>query len=258
MATDNAPEQSLEESAATVPKAVSVKEVCRMLLEGDLGEPELVPWGSNYTFAVSVTFEEECSFLAIYKPLEGEAPLWDFPKCLYKREVAAFIVSEEMGWGLVPPTVIRSGPHGVGSLQLYVPPDQGTDYSTLQENHPDALKRIALFDMIINNADRKAGHCFLGTDGRVWGIDHGLAFHAYPKLRTVIWEFRDEPIPREFLPQVKWFREVLEHEQPLAGSLSEFLSAEEIQSMKLRLEIILDDPVYPSPTHHKHYPWPPY
>lgn len=258
MANDNVPERALEEGTRVVAKEASVEEVSKMLLEGDLGEPRLVPWGSNYTFAVSVNPQKDSSFLAIYKPLEGEAPLWDFPKGLYKREVAAFVTSEAMGWRLVPPTVVRLGPHGVGSLQLYVPPDDETDYSILQEDYTDVLQQIALFDMIINNADRKAGHSFLGTDGHVWCIDHGLSFHAYPKLRTVVWDFQGTPIPPKFLCSVNKFQKAVEEKVAPIGSLRELISDEEMTSLKLRLEIILDEPVYPSPTHHKHYPWPPY
>lgn len=258
MANDNAPERALEEVTKIVGEEASVKEISKMLLEGDLGEPRLVPWGSNYTFVISVTPQHDSSFLAIYKPLEGEAPLWDFPKGLYKREVAAFVTSEAMDWKLVPPTVVRLGPHGVGSLQLYVPLDEEVDYSILQENYSDVLQRIALFDMIINNADRKAGHSFLGTDGHVWCIDHGLSFHSYPKLRTVIWDFQGAPIPSEYLCSVKNFQKMIVEERAPMDLLSELISAEEMTSLKLRLEIILDEPVYPSPTHHKHYPWPPY
>ena len=237
---------------------MSVEEVCRLLREADLGECELVPWGSNYTFAVSLRTNDDASFLGIYKPHKGERPLGDFPSGLYKREVAAFETSEALGWGLVPPTVIRSGPHGVGSLQLYVAPREETDYSTLQEQHLDLLRRIALFDLIANNADRKAGHCFLGVDGRVWGIDHGLTFHAYPKLRTVIWDFQDEPIPEALLRDVKGFQDKIERGDPIAKPLRELLDPEEIRSLDLRLEIILNEPVYPSPSHHRHFPWPPY
>ena len=252
------PERALGGEPPSDRRAVSVEEVCRLLREADLGECELVPWGSNYTFAVPLRTKEDASFLGIYKPHKGERPLWDFPSGLYKREVAAFQTSEALGWGLVPPTVIRSGPHGVGSLQLYIAPREGTEYSTLQEQHHDVLRRFALFDIIANNADRKAGHCFLGVDGRVWGIDHGLTFHAYPKLRTVIWDFQDEPVPAEMLRDVKAFHDKLERGDPVEKSLRELLDPEEIRSLKLRLEIILNEPVFPSPSHHRHFPWPPY
>jgi uncharacterized repeat protein (TIGR03843 family) len=238
---------------------LGVAEICRLLSEGSLGECQLVPWGSNYTFAVPVTVNSDLSFLAIYKPQNGESPLWDFPGgTLFKRELAAFLTSEALGWNLVPPTIIRSGPHGNGSVQLYIDPDEEADYSTLQEHHPNALMQVALFDMVINNADRKAGHCFLGRDGRIWGIDHGLTFHTHPKLRTVIWDFRGDPIPAPLLADVKNLFDRMEQQDDLVASLEKLLNPDEIQMLKLRMEVILDEPVYPSPHHHRHYPWPPY
>ncbi|MFQ5692497.1 MAG: SCO1664 family protein [Nitrospinota bacterium] len=253
------PESAGHEKPSPEPTARSVEEICGLLLEGDLGECELIPWGSNYTFAVPMSANGGASFLAIYKPREGEAPLWDFPRgTLYRREVAAFLTSEALGWGIVPPTVVRAGPHGVGSLQLYVEPDEEVDYAALQERHADMLRRCALFDMVINNADRKAGHCFLGRDGRVWAIDHGLTFHAQPKLRTVIWDFRDEPVPPPWLQDIRAFRDRLEAREEIAESLEKLLDPAEIRALKMRIEDILADPVYPSPRHHRHFPWPPY
>lgn len=253
------PEGARRGDSSSASRARSVEETCRLLLEGELGECRLVPWGSNNTFALPVTANGGPSLLAIYKPKQGESPLWDFPGgTLYKREYAAFLTSEALGWGLVPSTVIRSGPHGVGTLQLYVEPEEGTDYSTLQEKHPDMLRRIALFDVVVNNADRKAGHCFLGRDGRVWGIDHGLTFHAQPKLRTVIWDFREEPIPAPWLRDLRAFQDRLEGEDESAASLARLLDPAEIQALKRRVEGVLSEPVYPSPRHHRHYPWPPY
>ena len=253
------PESASHDESSHDSRNLGVEEVCRLLLEGDLGESQLVPWGSNYTFAVSVTIDGGDSFPAIYKPQEGEAPLWDFPeRTLYRREFATFLASEALGWRLVPPTVIRSGPHGVGSLQLYIEPDGEVDYSTLQEEHPDVLRRFALFDMVINNADRKAGHCFLGRDGHVWGIDHGLTFHAHPKLRTVIWDYQEEPILPSWLRDVRALRDRLEQDDEVAQSFEQLLNPAEVQALKLRIESILEEPVFPSPRHHRHFPWPPH
>ncbi|MFQ5914097.1 MAG: SCO1664 family protein [Nitrospinota bacterium] len=240
-------------------RRLTVEEVCGLLQEGDLGECQLIRWGSNYTFAVSVMVSDGASFPAIYKPREGEAPLWDFPGgTLYKREFAAFLASEALGWCFVPPTVIRSGPHGVGSLQLYVEPEEKSDYSTLQKKHPDALRRFALFDMVVNNADRKAGHCFVDRDGRFWAIDHGLTFHAHPKLRTVIWDFQNEPIPSPWLRDIQALRYRLEEGEEIASALKELLAPPEFEALKVRIESILAEPIYPAPRHHRHLPWPPY
>ena len=132
---------------------------------------------------------------AIYKPVRGERPLWDFPSGLHRREVAAWELSEYLGWHLVPPTIMRDGPFGEGSLQLFVAADFEQHYFTLYEGRADlhdALRRMCAFDLLANNTDRKSGHCLLGLDGRIWGIDHGLCFAEDFKLRTVIWEFGGE------------------------------------------------------------------
>jgi uncharacterized repeat protein (TIGR03843 family) len=141
---------------------------------------------------------------AIYKPRRGERPLWDFPDgTLCQREVAAFLVSEVLGWHMVPPTVLRDGPHGVGSAQLYVEHDPEQNYFTFPAKYRDQLMRIALFDHLVNNADRKGGHCLLDASGQIWAIDHGICFHTQPKLRTVIWDFAGESIPPALLKSLQ-------------------------------------------------------
>ena len=158
------------------------------------GEVELIgrmPWSSNATFLVSLSLAGDGCH-AIYKPHRGERPLWDFPGGLFKREVAAWAVSDALGWHLVPETLVRvDAPLGEGSLQRFVWGDQEEHYFTLVDDpaHHDRLRRMAAFDVVVNNTDRKAGHCLLGDDGLVWGIDNGLCFHVEPKLRTVIWDF---------------------------------------------------------------------
>jgi uncharacterized repeat protein (TIGR03843 family) len=142
----------------------------------------------------------------IYKPHRGERPLWDFPDGLYQREIAAYELSRELGWGIVPPTVMRSVDEiGVGSLQLYVPCVLDAHYFTIREagtDHDDVFRSIAAFDLLINNTDRKGGHCLLGTDGEIYAIDHGVAFHHEFKLRTVIWDFAGEAIERRLLTDI--------------------------------------------------------
>ena len=157
-----------------------------------------MPWSSNGTYLVTVT-DDEHTTAAVYKPGRAERPLWDFPDGLYRREVAAYELAEALGWGLVPETVTRlDGPLDAGSLQRFVDADFEQHYFTLLEMdaHRPALKRMATFDVIANNADRKGGHCLLDAEGRVWGIDHGLCFHSEPKLRTVIWDFAGEALAR--------------------------------------------------------------
>ena len=180
-----------------------LQESLTLLRQGEITSPDLTLYGSNYTFLVRVqTDHAKCR--AIYKPRDGEAPLWDFPRgTLYKREYASFLLSNILGWDFIPLTTIREGPHGIGSLQLFIDHDPKSSYFTLKESHPDALRMIACFDLLANNADRKPGHCIMGTDGKVWGIDHGLTFHADLKVRTVIWDFGDEPIAEGLLDPIQ-------------------------------------------------------
>ena len=162
-----------------------------------------MPWSSNATYLCEVRCGDDV-VRAIYKPRRGERPLWDFPSGLDHREVAAYELSEALGWDLVPLTILRDGPLGSGSVQLFVDADFEQHYFTLYEdeaNH-DQLRAMCAFDLVGNNTDRKSGHCLLGLDGRIRGIDHGLMFHHEFKLRTVIWEFGGEPVPEPILVAV--------------------------------------------------------
>ncbi len=162
-----------------------------------------LPWSSNLTFLVTLDpVGPEPVVHAVYKPGRGERSLWDFPDGLYRREVVAYVLSEALGWGLVPPTVERfDGPFGPGSLQLFVAADYEQHYFTLFDagGREAALRTVCAFDVVANNADRKSGHVLEGPDGRLWAIDHGLCFHQQPKLRTVIWDFAEESVPTGLL-----------------------------------------------------------
>ena len=153
-------------------------------------------WSSNATFLVNASLDD-IEVPAVYKPQRGERPLWDFPEgTLCNREVAAYELSEALGWSIVPETVLRDGPYGVGMVQRFIDHDPDDHYFTLLEAHPDDFQRFAAFDVLANNADRKGGHCLQAKrDGHIWGIDHGLTFHVVDKLRTVIWDFAGEPVP---------------------------------------------------------------
>jgi len=167
-----------------------------LLLRGELTLVARMPYSSNATFLAEVR-DGAAAVRVIYKPMRGERPLWDFAPGLHRREVAAYRLSEAMGLGFVPPTVLRDGPHGEGSVQLLVDADEEQHYFTLHEARPelhDALRAICAFDVVANNTDRKSGHVVVDAASRVWGIDHGLCFAAEFKLRTVIWEFGGEPI----------------------------------------------------------------
>src|SRR6266480_4723092 len=173
------------------------EDVARALLrDGDARVLGRMPWSSNATFLVELS-DGNGELLAIYKPQRGERPLWDFPRgTLCHREVAAYEISRALGWEIVPDTVLRDGPAGIGMMQQFVDHDPDEHYFTLLADHEDAFRRMAAYDVVINNTDRKGGHCLRASeDGRVFGIDHGVSFHPMWKLRTVIWDFAGETIP---------------------------------------------------------------
>jgi uncharacterized repeat protein (TIGR03843 family) len=212
-----------------------------------------MPWSSNMTFMCEVD-GGGAGVRAVYKPRRGERLLRDFPSGLDHREVAAYELSEALGWGLVPPTVLRSdGPLGPGSMQLFVPADFEQHYFTLYEDpaHHEALRRICAFDLVGNNTDRKSGHCLLGLDGRIWAIDNGLMFHHEPKLRTVIWEFGGEPIPPGLADDLcRLVRDGLP--EPLARLLDAF----ERDALLARAERLVACGKFPIDETGRRYPWP--
>jgi uncharacterized repeat protein (TIGR03843 family) len=227
------------------------------LLTVDLTIDGRLPWSSNLTFLVTLegTGGEGAEALnAVYKPASGEQSLWDFPDGLYRREVAAYVLSEALGWGLVPPTVAREdGPFGPGSLQLFIAADYEHHYFTLfdEGGHEEALRTFGVFDIVANNADRKSGHVLRGTDDRLWAIDHGLCFHRQPKLRTVIWDFAGDEVPGGLLADV----ERLGAAPP--DRLDELLAGSERQALEDRIDQLLEDGVFPEPLGDRPpYPWP--
>lgn len=225
------------------------------LRTGTISACETLPWGSNYSFAIVVARPGEPERIAIYKPRRGEAPLWDFPSgTLYRREYAAYLLSRRLGWPCIPPTIVRDGPHGVGTVQLYIEPDERFHFQHLRRQHADDLRRMAIFDLIANNADRKAGHCLRDSDGRLWGIDHGLTFNAQFKLRTVIWDFCAEPIPPDLVAQLEALCE-----QPLEGEvraeLGEWISRREVDAFYRRVEGLALSGVFPELNLNRNVPW---
>jgi uncharacterized repeat protein (TIGR03843 family) len=227
-----------------------------LLLEGDLAIVGLLPRASNSTYLAKVRGGGEDA-LAVYKPRDGEAPLWDFPPgTLCRREVAAYVVARSLGWPRVPPTVLRRGPEGLGSLQLFVDFDPNEHYFTLAERFPDEFRRIALFDAVVNNADRKSGHCLLGTDDEVFAIDHGVCFHEVPKLRTVIWDFAGEDVPPSMREALRGLAASLE-EGPDREELARLLSDLELEAMRGRLHRLIQAGRFPEPGSERSYPWPP-
>jgi uncharacterized repeat protein (TIGR03843 family) len=222
-----------------------------LLSRGEVEVEGRMPWSSNSTFLVSICGEgERCQ--AVYKPGRGERPLWDFPAGLYRREAAAWRLSEALGWGVVPTTIIRDGPFGEGSFQLFKPSDFEQHYFTIYEHHEDLhdqLRAICAFDIVANNTDRKSGHCLMGNDGRVWAIDNGLCFAEDAKLRTVIWEFGGDPVPEDLLADVARIAE----EPP---ALEDLLDPDEIAAMCARARALVRRPVFPIDTTGHRYPWP--
>jgi uncharacterized repeat protein (TIGR03843 family) len=231
---------------------MSSSDALEFLARGEICIKGRMPAASNITLLAELTLNGTTA-LAIYKPERGERPLWDFPPGLYKREVAAYRLSEALGWGLVPPTILRAGPHGIGSLQLFIHADFEQHYFTLLERpeHRAQLMRICLFDLVANNADRKSGHCLLGADDRIYAIDNGLTFHVEPKLRTVIWDFGGEPIPGEAIGAI---RRLLDKGPPQA--LAELLDPEEREALLARGKALARRGRFPKDASGMRYPWP--
>jgi uncharacterized repeat protein (TIGR03843 family) len=219
---------------------------------GDLEVLGRMPWSSNATYLCAARCGDE-EVRAIYKPRRGERPLWDFPSGLDHREVAAYQLSEALGWGLVPFTVLRDGPLGGGSVQLFVDADFEQHYFTLYEDdaHHPALRAMCAFDLIGNNTDRKSGHVLLGLDGHIRGIDHGLMFHHEFKLRTVIWEFGGEPIPAPLLAAADALASV-----PLPDALAALLDPFERDALRTRARALVDAGCFPIDETGRRYPWP--
>ncbi|MEX2556556.1 MAG: SCO1664 family protein [Actinomycetota bacterium] len=237
---------------------VSAERVTTLLSEGDLTPVGLLPGASNDTFLATVS-DEDLEAYAVYKPRRGEAPLWDFPDgTLYLREMAAFVMSQALGWGFVPPTVIRDGTLGIGMVQLFVEHDPSEHYLTLAPTYPDLFRRVAAFDVVINNADRKSGHCLLQRgEERIWVVDHGVAFHTSPKLRTVIWDYAGERLPDDVLADLRRLIGDLAGGGPLRAHLRTLLDDEEVSAMAGRIEALTSAATYPEPGPGRPYPWPP-
>jgi ribulose bisphosphate carboxylase small subunit len=207
-----------------------------------------IPWGSNGTFLLTLDGGDEGLSHAIYKPRRGEAPLWDFPRgSLHRRELAAFLISEGAGWALIPPTVVRDGPFGAGSVQLFIEHDPEACFAPPVERDREAAEQIALLDCVLNNADRKAEHCIQDLHGRTWAIDHGLTFHVEAKLRTVIWDFAGDPIPEALAADLAELRQCLASRSQLYCRLTQLVSEAEVSALELRLSRLLRQRRHPDP-----------
>jgi len=225
-----------------------------MLRTGEIEILGRMPWSSNATFLVTLRSGAD-EARAIYKPGRGERPLWDFPSGLFRREVAAYELSEAMGIGVVPPTVMRGeeAPAGPGSLQWFVDADFEQHYFTLHEQRPelhDQFRALAAFDILANNTDRKSGHCLLGPDDRIWAIDNGLCFAEEDKLRTVIWEFGGEEISEEVRAAAKRITD------SVPETITDLLFPEEVAALVERACVFVDRGRFPVDRTGRRYPWP--
>ena len=231
------------------------------LLEADVELEGRMPWSSNATFLATLrgvadgrTVEQQ----AIYKPVRGERPLWDFEPGLHRRERAMYLLSERLRLGLVPPTVLRDGPLGEGSYQWFVPADHSEHYFTIYEQRPhlhDRLRELAVLDVLANNTDRKSGHCLLQpgdepADDRVWAIDNGLCFSAPYKVRTVIWEFAGERIDDDLLDLIAPMVERIPIE------IASLLDDDEVDALRVRATKLVTERVLPDEGSNRNYPWP--
>jgi uncharacterized repeat protein (TIGR03843 family) len=228
-----------------------------VLLKGRIRTIGLMPDCSNYTYLAEVR-EGPDLMLAIYKPARGEMPLDDFPDgTLGKREVGAYLVSQALGWEIVPFTVYRNdAPLGPGSLQEFIVADLAQHYFTLMPERAADFRTMAAFDCIVNNADRKAGHCLIDESGHIWGVDNGLTFHPLPKLRTVIWEFGGDPIPADLRAGAGRLSDQILRDERWVMRLRGLISAAELRALQQRARRVAEQGVYPMPQSRWAYPWP--
>lgn len=231
----------------TTADALAILERAHMELLGRM------PYSSNATFLVDLCEDGAPVAQGIYKPFRGERELWDFPSALYQRETAAFRLCEQLAWEFVPPTIIRDGALGIGSLQLFVPARFEEHYFTLldREHLHDVFRRLCAFDLVANNTDRKSGHVLLGEDDRIWAIDNALTFHAQFKLRTVIWEFAGEPVPETVLDDLARLER-----DGLAPDLAVLLDPFERDAVLARAQALRREGEFPHDPTGRRYPWP--
>jgi len=263
-------------------------EAREILLRGELEVLGRIRSASNATFLCEATRDGR-SLHCVYKPVAGEQPLWDFPDgTLAGREFGAYLVSAALGWNVVPLTIIRDGPAGPGMLQRWVdqpgddertetpgcelvdlcPPGSipagylsvlnAYDYAgnevTLVHADDQRLLQMAVFDVIVNNADRKGGHILTGVDGHVYGVDHGVSLHVQDKLRTVLWGWAGKPIDDQTLAAVAVLGDELAG--PLSEELCEHITDAELAALRRRVRALLTEPVMPGPDRRRPIPWP--
>lgn len=237
------------------PRPADVGEV---LTGGTFQSCEQVLWGSNYTFCATLRLGDR-DLRAVYKPRRGERPLWDFPDgTLFLREYAAYLTSQALGWPFIPLTVVRDGPYGVGSVQLFIEADPLPSIRELQALETVDLARIAAFDQLTNNADRKAGHVLRDAAGKLWGIDHGLCFSTMARVRTVLQHYGGQSVPPEVLEELRAFRDDGHRLAHLGAGLAEAIAPDEFEAFQRRVDGLVETGIYPRLDHYRSVPWPPF
>ncbi len=232
-------------------------EALRLLREGTIDLEGRLLDASNITLIGTIragSVVGEC----VYKPVKGERPLWDFPDgTLAGREISAFLISEATGWRIVPPTVLRDGPFGIGMVQLWVDGDPDVDLAAFVRRDVPALRHMAVFDAVVNNADRKGGHIIPMPDGHVYGVDHGICFSVDPKLRTLLWRWAGTPLPVAALEVLERLGDDLRGD--LGDQLHEHLTRREVLCTQRRVSELLRTQVHPEPSGEwPALPWPPF
>lgn len=234
-------------------------QIMTALREGEMTVQGQFLAGSNYTFMGQIA-HEGLEIPVVYKPVRGEQPLWDFPAgTLARREVAAFLISEVLNWDLVPPTVFRRKlPLGTGSLQQYIPHDPEYHYFTFDAQDKQRLMPVVIFDLLINNADRKGSHILKDEHNHLWLIDHGVCFHEEDKIRTVVWDFAGAQIPDMLLDNLRGLLEGIKKGSAVYEQVTEMITPVELAAMKARARRLIDTCRFPHPGGaHRPYPWPP-
>jgi uncharacterized repeat protein (TIGR03843 family) len=236
---------------------VDTADVLRLLRDGDLEIEGRLIDASNATLYCAVTLDGQTA-ACVYKPIAGERPLWDFPDgTLAAREVAAYLVSVETGWDVVPPTVMRDGPYGPGMAQLWIDVDESVDLAALVRSTIEPLRRMAVFDAVVNNADRKGGHLLPVPGGHVYGVDHGVCFSVDDKLRTLLWAWRGKKLTAEAIGVLTHLRLALDSD--LGEALADLLTRAEVAATRRRVERLLATGRHPMPGGDwPPMPWPPF
>jgi uncharacterized repeat protein (TIGR03843 family) len=247
-----------EPEELTPPLRLDVQDALTLLAAGELSIEGRLVDASNATLYCGITLDG-VSAACVYKPVMGERPLWDFPDgTLAGREVAAYAVSAATGWTIVPPTLLREGPVGIGMVQLWAEPDDTIDLARFVRSRSNReLRRIAVFDAVINNADRKGGHILPLDTGHVHGIDHGISFHNEEKLRTILWQWAGQGLDDESIDMLSQLRSLLEGD--LAETLAEHLTGREVRKTIKRVDRLLMTGLHPEPSDERRaVPWPPF